>query len=698
MKTIETTVERPAPRYGWANRLLRVDLSRGTIRVEPTAPLLPDYIGGRGLVAKLAWDEYPVPIAPYAPENPLMVFTGALTGSRSPYSGRTNIASFSPQSLPFHYFTRSNVGGHFGGELKRAGYDGIIITGASETPVRLSIQDDRVRLLPAEEMWGHTTDETIAGIEGADGKGTRSLVIGPAGERLHRMATIHAGSSSACGQGGFGGVMGSKKLKAISVSGSGRVAIANPERLNSLTKAIGEEARTMWNSTGRMGALNERLAAEGAGSARPYACTEACPSPCNVYYQNVPGLAHDRTYSSHWCCVGTIFQGLKDTPGNSFGGVFDWNLGTRGGLEMNALSNSYGLNQWELIIGLVPWLEACQKAGLINEFNGMAMDWQSPQFWDHFLHDLAYRVGMGDILAEGGWRAAHTLNLGVDLMRRYYTGWGYAGHWDGHGSWSNRIVYPFWLVPALQWMADTRDPIPSSHGYVHGVSYCGPFSGRGLASTPENPITWDHMRAIAAHIYKDPDALDPYAGYKAKAYPAFFHTKHSVMKDCLPADDFVFPMIYSPNTADHFCRVDGIDGTSLEYTLFTLGTGTPWSEDEFERAAERVYTLERALQVRHWGRDRALDEAVLPSFEYRENWQSPALDQRYGLDRAQFAPVMDEFYDLQGWDRENGWPTQERLAALGLWDVYEPMMDGAHAARAQRPPVEELLPLGPIPE
>ena len=88
---------------------------------------------------------------------------------------------------------------------------------------------------------------------------------------------------------------------------------------------------------------------------------------------------------------------------------------------------------------------------------------------------MAYREGMGDALAEGGWRAAHILQLGEDLVRRYYTGWGYAGHWDGHGCWPNHLVYPFWLVSALQWLTDTRDPIPRGHGYVHGVMLLRPL-------------------------------------------------------------------------------------------------------------------------------------------------------------------------------------------------------------------------------
>ncbi len=701
MKPTVVNTHRFKPMHGWANRILRIDLSDREVSVQETAPYLPDFLGARGIAARVCWEEYSEPVDPFDPANPLMIVPGALTGSRSPYSGRTNVCAFSPQAYPYHWFTRSSIGGRFGGELKRAGYDGIIVTGASETPVRIRIRDDEVSIVDADDLWGLDTFDTIEALESVEGKGVRSFVIGPSGERLSRIATIQTATSSAAGQGGFGAVMGSKKLKAISVIGTGRVSLANPERLAEITKAVGEEARSIRNPRRRMGRLNERLAAEGGGSARIYACTESCPSPCQFYYRDVPGRVYDRKWSGAWFCVGGITRGMSEDGPISRGNAFDWRLGLRGGFEINVLMNRYGLNQWDIIVGMVPWLEACQQAGLISETDGHVVDWQSGEYWAEFLRAMAYREGIGDALAEGGWAAAKRLHLGEDLVRRYYTAWGHAGHWDGHGSWSNYLVFPYWLVSALQWLTDTRDPIPSGHGYVQNIMYYGPFS-QGRFLKEGQAITWDHMRGIGARVYGDSDSLDPYSGYKAKAYPAFFHTKRSVMKDCLSTDDFVFPMIYSPNSPDRFCRIGDIKGTSVEYHLFVAGTGTDWSEEEFELAAARVYTQERALTVRHWARDRKMDEMVLPSFEYPENWVNPLLGKPYALDRQEFGPVMAEYYELQGWDPATGWPTRERLAELGIGEAYEPMVTGATRARAKLPPppaaepVPEVL-LEPIP-
>ncbi|MEA3407411.1 MAG: aldehyde ferredoxin oxidoreductase N-terminal domain-containing protein [Chloroflexota bacterium] len=681
MKEIVADVERFAPLHGWANRILRIDLSNGSVEVEPVEPYIPDYLGGRGLAARIAWEEYPEPVDALAPENSLMVMTGALTGTASPYSGRAAVCGFSPQAYPYGWFTRANIGAQWGAELKRAGYDGIIVTGASETPVQIVIRDDEVRIAPADHLWGLDTYETVEALEDEVDSHVKPLVIGPAGERLSRIATIHAATSSAAGQSGFGAVMGSKKLKAISVVGSGRASVAHPEKFHDFVGALRRELRSnVW--LGDLAPMKERLQSERGGHVRRYACTASCPTPCNRYYANMPGVAYpERTYEGHMACVGSCFRGFGDEP-ISHGGLFDWKLGFYGGFEMNVLSNRYGLNQWDIVLGMVPWLERCRDAGLIGEMNGMVMDWQDPKFWAAFLHAVTYREGLGDALAEGGWRAAVNLDMGPDLARRHYTGWGYGGHWDGHADWLNYLVFPYWIVSALQWSTDTRDPYSSSHGYVQNIMRWAPLA---IHNWRDVEVTWDHIRGISERVYGSPEALDPRSGYRGKAYPAYYHDKRSVMKDCVPTDDQVFPLIYSVTTEDRFFRVGEVEGPSVDYHLFRLGTGTEWSEEEFERAAERIYTLERALCVRHWGRDRAMDDSVLPSFSYEENWGNPLLEKKYALDRGKVEPVREEYYHYLGWDPETGQPTRGRLRDLGLEDVYGPMLAGAEDAEARRP-------------
>ena len=690
MKPIMPIVEK-AGRFGsmpaWANRILRVDLSNMRIGVQEAAPYVPDFLGARGIAARICWDEHPEPVGPFDPANPLMIFPGALTGSRSPYSGRTIVCAFSPQGYPHPWFTRSSIGGHFGGELKRAGYDGIVVTGASETAVRLRIRDDEVSILPADDLWGLDTMETLEALVTAEGKGVRSLVIGPAGERLSRIATIHTASSSACGQGGFGAVMGSKKLKAISVAGSGRVSLARPETITSIARTLvrtfAEDGMTgPLNFYGDIEKFNQQLAAEGNGRAACRACTESCITPCAAYLRDMPGVVYDRKWSGGWVCVGTRFQGFDAHDTSPLRTIYDWQLARRPAFELNVLSNRYGLNQSDIIVGMVPWLIACQKAGLISEINGHAMDWSSPTFWAEFLRAVAYREGLGDVLAEGGWAAARALHLGEDLALRRYPAWGHNAHCDGREG--GRLAFPFWLVSALQWLSDTRDPFNSGHGYLWAAG--ATERAAGLDSDTERAAALDQIRAIGQHVYHSPDAVDPYSGYNGKAYPGYYQTLRSLIKDCVPVDAH-FPLIHRDNAPDGYWRLRDIagageiEGPSIEYHLFAAGTGVTWPEEEFGRATERVCTLERALQVRHWARDRETDEMILPYFEQTELYQSPFLEKHYGLEREHFKPVVDEFYALYGWDAETGWPTRERLCELDLEDVYEPMIDGAAKAR-----------------
>ena len=664
-----------------------------TIGAGESAPYLPDYVGARGLAARLAWEDYDRAPPPLDPAAPLMVMPGALTGSHAPYAGRTCICGFAPQAWPHAWFSRSNIGGHFGGELKRAGYDGIVVTGSAETPVWIRIRDDEVSILPADDLWGLDTMETLVALEGREGRGVRSLVIGPAGERLSRIATIHTASSSAAGQGGFGATMGSKKLKAISVVGTGRVRLAQPEKITALARALARlRSAGPICFGGDIEALNRDLAAAGDGRARCHACAEGCVTPCNCYFEDVPGVVYPRKWSGEWFCVSAAaFPGLKGQGSGPYGSDergaerarkrLDWRLDRRAAFEMNVLSDRYGLNQYDLLIGLAPWLIACQKAGLISELNGLAMDWDLPHFWAGLLHAMAYREGLGDALAEGGWTASRQLRLGEDIARELYAGWGYAAHYDGHAL--PHFPFPYWLVSALQWLADTRDPFGGGHGYIWAAA--GMYGLFAAETEAERQTLLGKMRSAAERAYGDPDVLDPYSGYTSKAYAGFYHTLRAALVDCVPVEDFSapFPLIWDAAADDGFRVLSNVPdcgdvpGPSVEHRLFTAGAGLDWSEEEFERAGQRIWALERALQVRYFGRDRQTDELVLPYFERTETAANPLLGERRGLDREQFRPVLDEFYRLHGCDPATGWPTQERLSELGMADVYEPMIAGA---------------------
>ena len=215
---------------GWKRRILRIDLSTGAVQTfAPDDAVLTTYLGGRGLGAKFVYDAGRVDAL--ARENLLVFAAGPLTGTRTPASGRVSLSTKSP--LTGTIFD-SNCGGSFGPELKKAGYDAIIITGMSSEPVYIEIQDDRVELKPATALWGRNVKETTKLLED---KGSVAC-IGRAGEKQVLLASIMSDIVHTFGRGGVGAVMGSKHLKAITVKGTGRVDISDEREFEQQKQSI----------------------------------------------------------------------------------------------------------------------------------------------------------------------------------------------------------------------------------------------------------------------------------------------------------------------------------------------------------------------------------------------------------------------------------------------------------------------------
>lgn len=203
--------------YGFTGKLLRIDLNEKTVKAE-----MPDkdkgikFLGGRGLGTKILMEEVDPKVDALSPENKLIFITGPLTGTPTPTGGRYMVVTKSPITGTV---ACSNSGGYWGAELKNAGLDGIIFEGKSDKPVYLYIEDDRVEI---RHLWGMNTTEAAKTLEAECAEKARVCVIGPAGEKLSRMAAIMSDYSRAAGRSGVGAVMGSKNLKGIVVRGTGQ--------------------------------------------------------------------------------------------------------------------------------------------------------------------------------------------------------------------------------------------------------------------------------------------------------------------------------------------------------------------------------------------------------------------------------------------------------------------------------------------
>ena len=204
-------------------KLLRVDLTVGRITVEEIRPdWRRDYLGGRGLAARYLLEELDPHVDPLAPENKLIFATGPLTGTPVPCGARYMVVT---KGALTDAITTSNSGGHWGPELRFAGYDMVILEGRAPAPCYLLICDDRVELRDAAHFWGRPVGETEDGLRRELGiPGLRVACIGPAGEKLVRFACIMNDKHRAAGRSGVGAVMGSKNLKAIAVRGTGGVS------------------------------------------------------------------------------------------------------------------------------------------------------------------------------------------------------------------------------------------------------------------------------------------------------------------------------------------------------------------------------------------------------------------------------------------------------------------------------------------
>ena len=215
--------------YGYNGKILRINLSEKTVRAEPLdMKEAQKFIGGRGLGTKVMMDEVDPGVDALSPENKLIFVTGPLTGTNTPTGGRYMVVTKSPLTGTI---ASSNSGGYWGAELKFAGYDMIIIEGKADSPVYINIVDDNVEIKDASHIWGKVVSETTSALEKEHGEKVRVATIGPAGENLSKMAAIINDRGRAAGRSGVGAVMGSKNLKAIAVKGSGKVGIADNDKL-----------------------------------------------------------------------------------------------------------------------------------------------------------------------------------------------------------------------------------------------------------------------------------------------------------------------------------------------------------------------------------------------------------------------------------------------------------------------------------
>lgn len=647
--------------YGWAGKLLWVDLSSGTLEDIPVTNYVPGFLGGRGLACKIYWDEARPGAGAFDPENVLIFTTGPYTGTLAPHSGKVNVTAKSPMWYPQEAYFQSTFGGHWGAELKFAGYDGIVIRGRAAKPVYLWINDGKSEIRDASRLWGYTTDAVQEDIWRRHGEKTRVAVIGPAGENLCRGAVIISDGGNATGTGGFGAVMGSKNLKAIVVRGTLGVPVARPKDLMEVayrlqrytTRKQTEKESPFWKRQNRYSrsfqdtALDDE-AAKGTvrlGYAGCWACTVMSRAGVKFLDGSLAG--------GEWKCHDTA----------CYPGADDKYYGTRrigrAAWEASKTCDLLGLNNQvypSFVKKLIDW-------GILTKENTSLAhieDYGSREWVREMLDAIACRRGIGDILAEDRIRCfskiASTLEkageaekarkvreeIGKICQRRTSKFHGRSpATVSGVPSLMVSIVYPHLIFsPEIflpRYMTDgATDPVLCDE------------KGQPLPEVEREAI----LKLGGKRFYGDERALlDREDWYKTKmAFLVGMNNVNSLIESLMfchwPYQTF---SIYTP---------DRLAEPELWFTgLYPAITGIDATYEEMLKTGERLYNLERAIWVREgWTRN---DE--WPSDYYFE--------QNKWADRRKLKEALDEYYRLRGWDITTGWQTRAKLEELGLEDV-----------------------------
>jgi aldehyde:ferredoxin oxidoreductase len=597
---------------GYAGKFLTVDLDSGTCGSLPLADELAEqYLGGRGFVAKLLYDMLPRGIDPLGPQNVIVFANGPATGTMIPTASRIAIGVKSPLTGAI---SASYMGGHFGPELKYAGWDGIIITGASDRPVTLVVDDAEARLIDAGHLWGKDTVETQRLLQKELGDDFRTGAIGPAGENCVLYGTfMHV--QHAAGRGGPGAVFGSKKLKAVAVRGSGGVSVAaRPAEYITACKELHDiimenpvRPAFRWaGTTGMLPVVNEAVGlpyrnhqddqAPDVGPihndeiAKYVKRYEAC-SGCNVICGSVVEFERQgRKYRSERIEHESVWAlgpncGTVDLPAI---------------MEANFVCDHLGLDTMSAG-SAIAWAMEMTERGLLTreDTDGLDFSFGNADVLREAVLKISAREGFGDVLALGSRGAARKLGKGEEYAMQ---------------------------VKGLDMSA-----------YAPRA-----FTGMGISFATTSRGA-DHNKAftVAAEFL---GVLGDYDRYSLEGKPHLVKT----MQDSTAIIDSLIMCMFT---------VDLGISVELYARCASLPTGMSITADDVYTIGERINTLERLFNIEE-GFTRA-DDALPARFATEAAPSDP------GAHTLDVAAVLDEYYAERQWDAA-GKPRPELLTRLGI--------------------------------
>jgi aldehyde:ferredoxin oxidoreductase len=619
--------------FGYMGNILRVDLTARRTWVEPLPEdMLRQYLGGSGLGAWYLYQETARDTDPLTPDNLLIFLTGPLVGTKVPTSGRHAIVAKSPLGQ----WGESDSGGTWGQMLKRTGYDGILVSGAADAPVYLWVTEAQVEIRPAKHLWGVDTYDVDPLLRAETASKAVVLAIGPAGERLARLAAVmnDGPDGRAAGRAGLGAVMGSKRLKAIAVFGSRPLPIAHPDALLQAIKQTAPVINERARSRREYGTAGGVLPAAAIGDAPIKNWTLGTWDR----FDRISGqrMAETILKRKYYCAACTIGCGRDvEVPSGPYARVKGAgpeyetlvSLGSMclvDDLEAialgNELCNRYGLDTISTGGAIAFALEAFERGLLtLGDTGGLELTWGAPKVMLALVRQIGLREGIGRLLGEGVREAARQLGQGAEAFALHVRGLELAQH-DPRSMNSLAVAYATYPRGACHRGC-------SHYLERHGVADIG----YEKALPRQDPAGKGAMVA----------RLQDYAG--------LFNS----LKVC----QFIMP---------------GTLGRDL-ITYLNLTTGWDVTLEELLTIGERASNLKRMYNVR-LGQSRRDD--TLPHRIREERLP----DGGAGNYLPPFEMMLDEYYAARGWNAE-GIPTPETLRRLGLdWTLPDLTGEGARAA------------------
>lgn len=619
------------------NKILRVNLTTGTFVVqEPGAAYLRRNIGGWGIIVETLLQEVPANADPLGPENKLIFAPSVLTGLALAGASRNAIGAKSPLSGGFG---ASEVGGYWGAELKRAGYDALIVEGASPNPVYLWISDGLVELRDASALWGQPTKETQEAIRAELGdKRIQVAMIGAGGENLVRYACIMSGLKDAAGRCGLGAVMGSKGLKAVAVRATKSLSGHDHDKVQELgrrmAKAITDgkvaSGQRQWG-TGRFLADSLLTGNLPINNFRDGDFGGAAKLSAEVFLPEI-GIGMDGCYACGVRCKKVVQASHPYQVDSAYGGPEYESVGLLGSAcgvddivtvsKATELCNAYSLDTITTG-GCIALAMECFEKGLIDsrDTDGIDLVFGNGDAVVQMVEKIARREGLGAILAEGPLRAAQRIGGGAEAFAVQV----------------KNQTYPAHEARFKRGLAISYAVSPTGADHQHALHDAG-----------LNHLTEDGFLAngtLRAMGLLDPIELESLGIDKVRAVRQQMISQ--VMNNCVSICNFI--------------------SWGLDDTVALVRAATGWDVSAYELLAlgERVLTLARVYNMRE-GLTAADDEPAERTYEPTRN----GVLSHGGLDREALRAAIHDYYGLMGWDRETGIPKADTLHALNAsWAV-----------------------------